>query len=563
MCVNQKYILKKMNRDVTMLLRVSIKKRLIFLLAVMTLLLIGIAGVGLRNLKESNEALKTVYEDRALSLLYLTKVSDAYVFKIIDPINKLNDGRLEFAAVLEQFNEGESIIQEQWAAYLKTKLVEEEQRLIDELAPFIEDVNQNLVFIEERMQGQNRTVLIEYLKSNVEPMVSIIHPKLSELNELQVEVTQLEYEHAQKIFAEQQIEVGIAIVIGIILAAAIGYPIIKTITGSLNRVTEELRELGKGEADLDKRIPVTSDDEVGELSQIFNDLMDRLAELVRKVLHSDKQVNVVSRTIGNTWDHLESSVQRSGALTTEIVGIAREISQTSHRLVSTMDKLSEIANKTTTLASAGQKSLERLEETMAQVEKASRQIHHKLTAINDKAANITVVVTTITKVADQTNLLSLNAAIEAEKAGEYGVGFSVVAREIRRLADQTAVATLDIEQIVQEMKVAVDSGVDEMKTFSHGVKTDVMEVRNIGAQLTKITEHVHELTPRFQGVHEGVQVQAEGADQISEAMTELGLAATDTSDSLRRSLEDMKTLYQAVEDLHTQVSLFKVKEEPR
>ncbi|MFT4554304.1 MAG: methyl-accepting chemotaxis protein WspA [Chlamydiales bacterium] len=544
-----------------MLLRVSIKTRLIFLLAVMTFLLVGIAGIGLRNLKESNEALKTVYEDRALSLLYLTKMSDAYVFKIIDPINKLNDGRLEYGDVLERFDEGETIIHEQWSAYLKTKLVAEEQLLIDELAPFIEDVNQYLVFIKEKIGGEDKAVLMDYLKVNVEPMVSIIHPKLSELNELQIQVTQLEYENAQKIFAQQKIDVAIAIVVGLILALAIAYPIIKTITGSLNRVTAELRELGKGEADLDKRIPVTSNDEVGELSQSFNDLMDRLASLVRKVLHSDKQVNVLSQTIGNTWEHLESSVERSGALTIEIVDIAKEISQTSHRLVSTMDRLSEIANKTTSLASDGQKSLERLEDTMAQVEKASRQIHHKLTAINDKAANITVVVTTITKVADQTNLLSLNAAIEAEKAGEYGVGFSVVAREIRRLADQTAVATLDIEQIVRDMKVAVDSGVDEMKTFSHGVKTDVMEVRNIGAQLTKITEHVQELTPKFQGVHEGVQVQAQGADKISEAMTELGAAASDTSNSLRRSLEDMKILYQAVEDLHTQVSLFKVEEE--
>ena len=92
---------------------------------------------------------------------------------------------------------------------------------------------------------------------------------------------------------------------------------------------------------------------------------------------------------------------------------------------------------------------------MRQVMDAAGSINAKLAVLNEKAGNINQVVTTITKVADQTNLLSLNAAIEAEKAGEYGRGFAVVATEIRRLADQTAVATYDIEQMVKEIQSAV------------------------------------------------------------------------------------------------------------
>lgn len=99
-----------------------------------------------------------------------------------------------------------------------------------------------------------------------------------------------------------------------------------------------------------------------------------------------------------------------------------------------------------------------MEATMQQMEGATRTIAYKLAVLHDRAADITTVITTITKVADQTNLLSLNAAIEAEKAGEYGRGFAVVAREIRRLADQVAVPTLDIERMVQEMTAAVSAG---------------------------------------------------------------------------------------------------------
>ena len=97
-------------------------------------------------------------------------------------------------------------------------------------------------------------------------------------------------------------------------------------------------------------------------------------------------------------------------------------------------------------------------------------------------------VTTITKVADQTNLLSINAAIEAEKAGEYGRGFLVVAREIRRLADQTAVATLDIENMVRQMQDAVSAGVMQMDKFADEVRSGVGQVGEINGQMGQIIE---------------------------------------------------------------------------
>ena len=110
-----------------------------------------------------------------------------------------------------------------------------------------------------------------------------------------------------------------------------------------------------------------------------------------------------------------------------------------------MNAVTEVAWKTSESANAGRSSLASMEKTMHQMMDATDSIGSKLAVLSEKAGNINTVVTTINRVADQTNLLSLNAAIEAEKAGEYGVGFAVVATEIRRLADQTAVATWDIE----------------------------------------------------------------------------------------------------------------------
>jgi methyl-accepting chemotaxis protein WspA len=186
---------------------------------------------------------------------------------------------------------------------------------------------------------------------------------------------------------------------------------------------------------------------------------------------------------------------------------------------------------------------------MRQIMDASAVISSKLTVVNEKAGNISNVVTTINKVADQTNLLSLNAAIEAEKAGEYGLGFAVVANEIRRLADQTAVATFDIEQMVKEMLSAVAAGVMGMDKFAEEVRKGATDVQQVAAQLAQIIQQVQTLTPRFESVNEGMQSQATGAQQISEALGQLSEAAQQTAQSLRESNQAIGQLTQAAHGL--------------
>ena len=167
--------------------------------------------------------------------------------------------------------------------------------------------------------------------------------------------------------------------------------------------------------------------------------------------------------------------------------------------------------------------------------------------------------TTITKVADQTNLLSINAAIEAEKAGEYGRGFLVVAREIRRLADQTAVATLDIENMVRQMQDAVSAGVMQMDKFSDEVRTGMSCVGEIGSDAGQIIEEVQGLSERFEQVNEGMRqpVRRRPADQRGHAR-----ASRPRPGNRPPRLDEFKKatgyLRQSVESLNREVGQFKV-----
>ena len=164
----------------------------------------------------------------------------------------------------------------------------------------------------------------------------------------------------------------------------------------------------------------------------------------------------------------------------------------------------------------------------------------------------------MTRVADQTNLLSLNAAIEAEKAGEYGLGFSVVASEIRRLADQTSVAVLDIEDMVNRMEASVSAGATEMDVFSRKVSSAVDKISKTGKQLDGIMERVRTLPPRFETVNEGMEAQSESAGQISETMNHLNIITQNTLEALREFNLAAEYLREAAQDLQDEVSRFKV-----
>lgn len=288
-------------------------------------------------------------------------------------------------------------------------------------------------------------------------------------------------------------------------------------------------------------------------------MIEKLSLLVGAVQRAGLQVNTSATEIAATSKQQQATAAEIAATTTEIGATSREIAATSKELVRTVGEVTRVADETAELAGSGQNGLGRMEATMRHIMDAAGTISGKLAVLNEKATNINAVVVTITKVADQTNLLSLNAAIEAEKAGEYGLGFAVVATEIRRLADQTAVATYDIEQMVKEMQSAVSAGVMGMDKFSEEVRRGVDEVRQVGAQLTRIIQQVQALTPRFEAVDEGMQSQSTGAQQITEALSQLSESARQTADSLRNSSIAIEHLNEAARDLQSGVARFKLK----
>jgi len=348
------------------------------------------------------------------------------------------------------------------------------------------------------------------------------------------------------------------ITLAVALACAVlcGWLLFKAVSVPLANVMQILEVMRSG--DLTKRLDLDRRDEFGALEAGFNRMTDELTGLVGQAQKSALQVTTSVTEIAATSRQQQATASETAATTTEIGATSREIFATSRDLARTMTEVAGVADHAASLAGTGHVGLTRMEDAMRHVMEAAGSVNGKLGILNEKAGNINQVVTTITKVADQTNLLSLNAAIEAEKAGEYGRGFAVVATEIRRLADQTAVATYDIEQMIKEIQSAVSAGVMGMDKFAEEVRRGMDEMRQVGDQLAQIIAQVQTLPPRFQVVNEGMQAQATGAEQINQALVQLSEAAQQTAESLQQSSQAIEELNHVANGLKSGVSRFKV-----
>ncbi|MBC3373780.1 methyl-accepting chemotaxis protein [Pseudomonas sp. SWRI92] len=353
-----------------------------------------------------------------------------------------------------------------------------------------------------------------------------------------------------------EIAMGLSFVVAVLVAVLCGLLLMRAIMAPMTRIVEILDVMRSG--DLSGRLNLARKDEFGAVETGFNDMMAELTSLVSQAQRSSVQVTTSVTEIAATSRQQQATATETAATTTEIGATSREIAATSRDLVRTMTEVSTAADQASVAAGSGQQGLARMEETMHSVMGAADLVNAKLAILNEKAGNINQVVVTIVKVADQTNLLSLNAAIEAEKAGEYGRGFAVVATEVRRLADQTAVATYDIEQMVREIQSAVSAGVMGMDKFSEEVRRGMAEVQQIGEQLSQIIHQVQALAPRVLMVNEGMQAQATGAEQINHALVQLGDASSQTVDSLRQASSAIDELSQVAAGLRSGVSRFKV-----
>lgn len=534
-------------------LRQRILASFLVILAIMALMVV----VDYRRLLHIEEEVATINTDAVPGIYYSTSIRSSWFAGFVVVQDAYNsDTDAERRSFLEALPKNDQQLEENIELYRRTVSRGDDRKMFDEFELELQAYKRIRADILEQAATGNVAQAQARIKAELRPAFYKGRDTLAKMvaeNKRQADESAVSIQKSV-----DTAEVGMLVSLALAIAAAVvcGFLLMRAIANPMRDIVKTLESTGGG--DLTRRLSLARKDEFNAIETGFNGMVDELTGLVSKTQRSAVQVATSVTEIAATSKQQQATASEVAATTTEIGATSREISATSRELVRTMTEVSGAAEQTASLAGSGQVGLARMEDTMRNVVGAAGSVNAKLAILNEKAGNITQVVTTITKVADQTNLLSLNAAIEAEKAGEYGRGFVVVATEIRRLADQTAVATYDIEQMVREIQSSVSAGVMGMDKFSEEVRRGMADMQQVGDQLSQIIQQVQTLAPRVQMVNEGMQAQATGAEQINQALQQLSDAAQQTVESLRQSSLAIEELTLVANDLRSGVSRFKV-----
>lgn len=340
-------------------------------------------------------------------------------------------------------------------------------------------------------------------------------------------------------------DVDILIVLGVTVALLVGWGFFMVLLGRkfmgpLNEVVESVRAACQGE--IGRKVEVKTDDEIGVLASSYNQMLDLIVYLIRQTQESSRRLQQSSNDILSSTEQAASGAAEQAASISETTATMEELASTYRQIAENADHVVNMAEASLNNAESGQQAVMNTLSAMESIKSRTQQSANKILALGERSQQIGQVLTIINSIADQTKILALNAAIEAARAGEAGKGFSVVAIEIRKLAESVVESTGEIGSIMSEIQTAANELVmsteQELKQVQGGV--DLAHVT--GESLDQILDMVEQTTIAAKEISAATQQQKSATDQVVRAMREVASVAQQTAAGSRQTASAAEAL---------------------
>ncbi len=349
-----------------------------------------------------------------------------------------------------------------------------------------------------------------------------------------------------------------SILVSIIAGGVVAFLIGRGLSLNLKVLVQHMAQVAT-KGDLTQEVEKQSSDEVGLLATSFNHMRMGLKQIVSGILQSSLKINSSSNEILAAANQHESTTSEQSAQMNQIQATITQAATTGTELSRTAQEVAKFAKEIEKSAQDGGQAIEETQSKMSEMKNSNDAVSNKLKTLSEKIEGINKMLATILEVADQTNLLSLNAAIEASKAGEHGKGFSVVAQEIRRLADQTSQSSSEISNIINEIQAASSSAIMVTEKSMHEVSSGSELVTQLSDRFSGITQQVEQILPQIENVSESITQLASGNTEVSRSVKEMTESIRFTATAAKQTRQSATDLTSMAQDLRASVAQFKLK----
>jgi methyl-accepting chemotaxis protein len=350
-----------------------------------------------------------------------------------------------------------------------------------------------------------------------------------------------------------------AAVTGILLLVAIltAWLSARSITGPLNQMRTTITEVEKN-GDFTRRIPVNNEDEVGQTAKSFNELMAALQQTLGQILDSVGRVSDAALSVSSSSSQVATSSSSQSEATSAMAAAVEQMTVSINHVSDSAHEAVDISRKSGKLSTEGGEVIHKAAAEMSQIAETVRDTAQAIAELGQHSNQISSIVQVIKDVADQTNLLALNAAIEAARAGEQGRGFAVVADEVRKLAERTTKATEEITQMIASMQHSARAAVSTMDSAVDQVSGGVSLAKQAGSAIVQIKDGAEQVVGVVNDISSALAEQSSASNDIAAQVEKVAQMTEENSAAAAETASAANNLQILADSMQAAVSRFKI-----